>query len=1031
MDKVDTVHVSVVEGQQPSNDMDADLHDNMRSSFISNSSSTSGTSEDSNYRDSIISYSSIDSMDRNSPVTEGTGCGLGRVDSTRSMPPERLRTDSDGSEDGQTMKKDSGRKTLTRKSAIRRTHTLTPTSSPKVKDRRNRSISSTESPLAELQKRAAEKEFLTLIFDLRFYTQTHEVETVKDLTLRDAIKPILATADIDIRTIDIFIESSTSPTPLEFTVKPLGGRHLYVRAKAGRHSKALISPSFDQKTMEEGENGDVGEPFLGTIPMRKDMSKFLGVEQKELQPPPPRQSTQTLERKKDLTKLLGINQPDPIPNSNKGNRRTSVVSGQDPAKEKVDPKFLKLQQTLDDFMINGLPDFPALLTFTTKREDDEECFQLEESWRALGDEEEISQLTKKQTDQQEAIWEIIRTEVGYIKNIRIIVDFYLCTLINLQASVMLNEIETEKIFSNITAIEKLHTRFWKEKLSNVVKKARTEKRIPSALDLAEAFEGFADLFAPYIKFCTDEDDCMKYLRERTKDNEMLRFFVEWAQRHPNSRRLKLQDLLVYPMQRITKYPLLLIAVEKKTLEEGENAEVALRISEVKEFVTRVNHELRQEQERQKMEETIDRVEAYEGVSMPSGCDELSKLVEEHSSLDLLGSMPNAPPAQARWLHMKGSLKLRDADSRQDAYGFLFTDMFVLAKQRKSDNFRIIKPPMRVDMIRTQELKDGSGFALVHVDEYNCAVYACVLSTPKAQDWLQKMETARALYENLCSFELEYHNRTEAEDGSGEPPTSPEAVVFSMQNTAFPFVENSPSSSPLNSPRLTQRHLLLPSSNISRTGSQTSLAMAGGVSPVPEEEEEVGMDEVLKEVVQVSSAVRLDESVKVDSDDDAQNSINNNMRLTFPPSKHQSENEDKIRDAVAGMRNETDGNGPVRTQTYSNPKRPANLTLPPIINQGSSPVSPSMEIMSFESDDDEPQGQESLAYSMPPSPHRKVSLQQPSSIPPKKSPIKQRRETTPARQEGMKKLNGEESKSKSKLSKFSKLAKKKNSTPAKI
>ncbi len=181
-------------------------------------------------------------------------------------------------------------------------------------------------------------------------------------------------------------------------------------------------------------------------------------------------------------------------------------------------------------------------------------------------------------DQQEAIWEIVKTEVGYIKNIRIIVDFYLCTLINLQASLLLNEVETEKIFSNITAIETLHTRFWKERLSKVVSNAREEKRILSATDLAVAFEGFPDLFAPYIKFCTDEADCLVYLREREKENEMLRYFIDWAQRHQESKRLKLRDLLVYPMQRITKYPLLLHAVEKKTLDKEAKAVVTSRVS---------------------------------------------------------------------------------------------------------------------------------------------------------------------------------------------------------------------------------------------------------------------------------------------------------------------------------------------------------------------------------------------------------------------------------------------------------------------
>ena len=51
------------------------------------------------------------------------------------------------------------------------------------------------------------------------------------------------------------------------------------------------------------------------------------------------------------------------------------------------------------------------------------------------------------------------------------------------------KVETEKIFSNISAIETLHTRFWKDRLSKVISNARHEKRILSATDLAVAFEG--------------------------------------------------------------------------------------------------------------------------------------------------------------------------------------------------------------------------------------------------------------------------------------------------------------------------------------------------------------------------------------------------------------------------------------------------------------------------------------------------------------------------------------------------------------
>ena len=74
MDEDGTVHITFVEEQSPSNDMDSDLQDNARSSFIStNSSGTSGTSEadDFNYRDSVISCSSLDSTDGGTSMNDG------------------------------------------------------------------------------------------------------------------------------------------------------------------------------------------------------------------------------------------------------------------------------------------------------------------------------------------------------------------------------------------------------------------------------------------------------------------------------------------------------------------------------------------------------------------------------------------------------------------------------------------------------------------------------------------------------------------------------------------------------------------------------------------------------------------------------------------------------------------------------------------------------------------------------------------------------------------------------------------------
>ncbi|XP_071805283.1 pleckstrin homology domain-containing family G member 5-like isoform X1 [Asterias amurensis] len=971
MDKEDTVHISIVEDQSPNNNMDNDLHDSTRSSFIStNSSGTSGTSEadDFNYRDSVISTSSMDSVDRSSLYSGDviTG-GLGRVGSTRSMPPERIQgVDSDPEEIHGLLSRDIVKERLSRKTGIRRHHTVTPNSSPKVRDRRNRSNSSTEEPLENLLENVP-KEFFTLTFELRVYSQTRQIVAARNLSLREAIRPILAETQIDLRTVDVFIESSSTPTPFELPTFPLSGRHLYVRAKSGKNSRAN-SPSFSRRSMEDPDF--IEDP--GTVPMRKDMKKFFGVESNELhQAATPRQSVHQ-PQKKDLTKHLGLN--DGKGTIGKNRRKSVPVIPQVQVKEKVDPKLLALKEKLDDFMISGLPDFPALLTFSSnKRENDDEAFQIEESWRSYANPDDLLDLTKKEMDQQEAIWEIVKTEVGYIKNIRIIVDFYLCTLINLQASLMLNEVETEKIFSNISAIETLHTRFWKDRLSKVISNARQEKRILSAIDLAVAFEGFPDLFAPYIKFCTDEADCLVYLREREKENEMLKHFIDWAQRHPESKRLKLRDLLVYPMQRITKYPLLLHAVEKKTVDKEVKAVVTSRISEVKEFVLRVNHELRQEEERQKMELTISRLDAYEAVSVPSGCDELAKLVEENSYLDLMCSMPDAPPQHARWLLMQGSLKLRDGDSsRVDAYGFLFTDMLVIARQRKSEQFRVIKPPMRVDRLRVQELKDFTGFALVHLDDYDCAAYGCVLSTPKTATWLQKIQAAKDLYSSICDFKIEYPSGEELDDGSGEPPTSPEAMI--MRSTAFPFMDSSPNSSPLNSPKLPMKHLLSVDIKRARSSSSLSSMPGGGVSPVPEEEGEEGVDggrrdsdedDILTSPTDGDSNyfdTSSEDTVSVSSYNLSSSSLHG--RASLPQTIIISSPTSSGPDEVLSPKTPT--------------RRPGILMpIPPSANNLKSPSSPAADIISFdESDDEEAPPQENSVYTFDSgsSPKRKTSQQ---------------------------------------------------------
>ena len=109
---------------------------------------------------------------------------------------------------------------------------------------------------------------------------------------------------------------------------------------------------------------------------------------------------------------------------------------------------------------------------------------------------------------------------------------------------------------------------------------------------------FDELFHPYTKYCLDQSQCQQYCKEKDHDNELfkaylavscgvsffLSFFlvffwfersllslsaigIKWCETQRDCNRLRLMDILVKPMQRLTKYSLLLKAVHKKTDDE--------------------------------------------------------------------------------------------------------------------------------------------------------------------------------------------------------------------------------------------------------------------------------------------------------------------------------------------------------------------------------------------------------------------------------------------------------------------------------
>ncbi|XP_046940669.1 pleckstrin homology domain-containing family G member 5 isoform X1 [Lynx rufus] len=698
------------------------------------------------------------------------GSVLARNVSTRSCPPRTspaadLEEEEESSLDGKGDRKSTGLK-LSKKA--RRRHTDDPS-----------------------------KECFTLKFDLNVDIETEIVPAMKKKSLGEVLLPVFERKGITLGKVDIYLDQSNTPLSLTFEAYRFGGHYLRVKAKPGdegkveqgvKDSKSLSLPILrparaGPPSLERVEPQSRRESLDILAPgrRRKNMSEFLGE-----------------------TSIPGQEAPTPsscsLPSGSSGgsdswkNRAASRFSGffsSGPSTSALGREVDRMEQLegkLHAYSLFGLPRLPRRLRFdhdSWEEEGDEEeeeeeeedaCLRLEDSWRELIDGPE--KLSRRQCHQQEAVWELLHTEASYIKKLRVITNLFLCCLLNLQESGLLCEVESERLFSNIPEIVRLHRGLWGSVMVPVLEKARRTRALLQPGDFLRGFKMFGSLFKPYIRYCMEEEGCMEYMRGLLRDNDLFRAYVTWAEKHQQCQRLKLSDMLAKPHQRLTKYPLLLKSVLRKTDEPRAKEAVVTMIDSVERFIHHVNACMRQRQERQRLAAVVSRIDAYEVVEGSN--DEVDKLLKEFLHLDLTAPIPGASPEETRQLLLEGSLRMKEGkDSKMDVYCFLFTDLLLVTKAvKKAERTKVIRPPLLVDKIVCRELRDPGSFLLIYLNEFHSAVGAYTFQASgqalcrgwvdaiyNAQNQLQQLRTQEqpGSQPHLQSLEEEEDEEDEDED----------------------------------------------------------------------------------------------------------------------------------------------------------------------------------------------------------------------------------------------------------------------------
>ncbi|TKS85966.1 Intersectin-1 SH3 domain-containing protein 1A SH3P17 [Collichthys lucidus] len=246
---------------------------------------------------------------------------------------------------------------------------------------------------------------------------------------------------------------------------------------------------------------------------------------------------------------------------------------------------------------------------------------------------------------------------------------------------------------------------------------------------------------PYIRFCSCQLNGATLIQQKTDDNPEIKDFLKRLAMDPRCKGMPLSSFLLKPMQRVTRYPLIIKNILENTPESHpDHSHLKAALEKAEELCSQVNEGVREK-------ENSDRLE---WIQAHVQCEGLSEQLVFNSVTNCLGPR--------KFLH---SGKLFKAKSSKELYGFLFNDFLLLTQVTKplgssgSDKvfsskthlqYRMYKTPIFLNEVLVKLPTDPSGdeplFHISHIDR----VYTLrAESINERTAWVQKIKAASELF----------------------------------------------------------------------------------------------------------------------------------------------------------------------------------------------------------------------------------------------------------------------------------------------
>ncbi|XP_022910047.2 intersectin-1 isoform X2 [Onthophagus taurus] len=342
----------------------------------------------------------------------------------------------------------------------------------------------------------------------------------------------------------------------------------------------------------------------------------------------------------------------------------------------------------------------------------------------------ISPTDKKR---QDCINELIQTEEAYIADMKVVHNVF---EIPLTRSGIIDKNDIKAIFVNWQDILQCNKNF----LEDLQQRRRSGSEI-----IGDVICAHLPKMTAYITFCSKQLDSAALLQKLTETSSPFRELVKQCQNEVDPKGMPLSSFLIKPMQRITRYPLLIIKILENTPDNHADS-IYLRqaLEAAEDFLRQINENVRVKENHERL-------------------DWLKNFIQSDLNIDF-NSCTNKL-GQRKFLHYGLLTKVK---SGKELIGFLLNDFLLLAQPSKSIcgqftfptntniTFKLYKQPIMIQFLKASK---GSAESVEHGTDSNRVLkiqnkkQIIALLTPSVNEcslWIKRIEEAKDEYERVVA-----------------------------------------------------------------------------------------------------------------------------------------------------------------------------------------------------------------------------------------------------------------------------------------